>query len=316
MNDYFADVQRLEAELAQLEQAFRGLADSDWHRPTLLRPPSETLPRWTIFELAGHVDIAIGVTQMLIASHQDGQVGRDRVSFFIFPRSQVAPVFYDYAYTMVEGKAPGQMADVLAGTFTRTIAGARAASPELVGRFEFDDGDETLMRLGEFVPSRMVEAVVHGLDLTDALGQDPDRHPGRGGGDGRPFRRAARPADCPGPPGRPHRRSGLGPRRVRPRTAPRPAAPPPRINPCDPAGRPCGVASITVISVTGHHAEIGHHRRAASAAGPVGPVRQCPGRCTTSITMPIRASAWRWLVSGETGAITSGSGLALPVWAS
>jgi hypothetical protein len=173
MDDYFADVQRLEAELAQLEQAFRGLADSDWHRPTLLRPPSETLPRWTIFELAGHVDIAIGVTQMLIASHQDGQVGRDRVSFFIFPRSQVAPVFYDYAYSMVEGKAPGQMADVLAGTFTRTIVGARAASPELVGRFEFDDGDETLMRLGEFVPSRMVEAVVHGLDLTDALGQDP-----------------------------------------------------------------------------------------------------------------------------------------------
>ena len=133
MNDYFADVQRLEAELAQLEQAFRGMADSDWHRPTLLRPPSETLPRWTIFELAGHVDIAIGVTQMLIASHQDGQVGRDRVSFFIFPRSQVAPVFYDYAYTMVEGKVPGQMADVLAGTFTRTIAGARAASPNWRG---------------------------------------------------------------------------------------------------------------------------------------------------------------------------------------
>ena len=110
---------------------------------------------------------------MLIASQQDGQVGRDRVSFFIFPRAQVAPVFYDYAYTMVEDRSPGQMADVLASTFTRTIAEARAASPDMVGRFEFDDGDETLMRLGEFVPSRMVEAVVHGLDLTDALGQNP-----------------------------------------------------------------------------------------------------------------------------------------------
>ena len=33
------------------------------------------------------------------------------------------------------------------------------------------DSDEVLMRLGEFVPSRMVEAVVHGLDLTDALGR-------------------------------------------------------------------------------------------------------------------------------------------------
>ncbi len=173
MSDYLTDVQLLEAELVQVERAFRGLADSDWRRPTLLQPPGGTLPPWTIFELAGHLDIAIGVTRMLITSQQDGQVGRDRVSFFIFPRAQVAPVFYDYAYTMVEGKSPGQMADVLASTFTRTIAEARAASPDMVGRFEFDEGDETLIRLGEFVPSRMVEAVVHGLDLTDALGQDP-----------------------------------------------------------------------------------------------------------------------------------------------
>jgi hypothetical protein len=28
------------------------------------------------------------------------------------------------------------------------------------------------MQLGEFVPSRVVEAVVHGFDLTDALGRD------------------------------------------------------------------------------------------------------------------------------------------------
>ena len=28
------------------------------------------------------------------------------------------------------------------------------------------------MRLGEFVPSRVVEAVVHGFDLTDALDRD------------------------------------------------------------------------------------------------------------------------------------------------
>jgi len=34
-------------------------------------------------------------------------------------------------------------------------------------------GYYALMRLGEFVPSRVVEAVVHGIDLTDALGQDP-----------------------------------------------------------------------------------------------------------------------------------------------
>jgi hypothetical protein len=34
-------------------------------------------------------------------------------------------------------------------------------------------GYYALMQLGEFVPSRVVEAVVHGLDLTDALGAAP-----------------------------------------------------------------------------------------------------------------------------------------------
>ena len=134
MSDYGADVQTLETELARVEQAFRGLTESDWRRPTLLQPLDETLPRWTLFELAGHFDISIGLTRMLISSQQDGQVGRDRVSFFIFPRSEVAPTVYDYAYTMVEGKSPGQMAGVLGETFTRTIEEAWANSPDLIGR--------------------------------------------------------------------------------------------------------------------------------------------------------------------------------------
>ena len=167
-SDYQADVQTLETELTGVEQAFRGLGESDWRRPTLLQPLDDTLPHWTLFELAGHFDISIGLTRMLISSQQDGQVGRDRVSFFIFPRSEVAPVVYDYAYTMVEGRSPGQMADVLAETFTRTVEEARANSPDVVG-----SGYYALMRLGEFVPSRVVEAVVHGLDITDALGHGP-----------------------------------------------------------------------------------------------------------------------------------------------
>jgi Mycothiol maleylpyruvate isomerase N-terminal domain len=173
MGDYLADVRTLETELARVEEAFTGLTESDWRRPTLLQPLDESLPPWTLFELAGHFDISIGLTRMLISSQEDGQVGRDRVSFFIFPRSEVAPVVYDYAYTMVAGKTPEQMAGVLKETFTRTIEEARATSPDVVG-----SGYYALMRLGEFVPSRIVEAVVHGLDLTDALGQDPIATPG------------------------------------------------------------------------------------------------------------------------------------------
>ena len=168
MGSYEDTVGILEVELGQVEQGFRGLSEAAWATPTKLRPLDETKPPWTLFELAGHFDISIGLTVMLMAEPQDGQVGRDRVSFFIFPRSEVAPVVYDYAYTMVEGKTPAQMPDTLAATFAKTVEGARSLAPDTVG-----PGYYALMRLDEFVASRVVEAVVHGLDLTDALGRDP-----------------------------------------------------------------------------------------------------------------------------------------------
>jgi hypothetical protein len=165
MGSYDDAVRTLEVELGGVERAFRDLSEEQWRTPTKLRPLDETLPRWTLFELAGHFDISIGLTRMLIAEPQDGQPGRDRTSFFIFPRSEVAPVVYDYAYKMVLGKTPQQMADVLHETFSRTVQESRATPPETIG-----PGYYALMRLDEFVPSRVVEAVVHGFDVTDAVG--------------------------------------------------------------------------------------------------------------------------------------------------
>lgn len=168
MGTYEHTVDMLERELNAIEQTYRNLTGNDWRRPTRLQPLDPALKPWTIFELAGHFDISIGLTRMLVADPQPGgQPGRDRASFFIFPRSEVAPVVYAYAYTMVEGKSPAEMPDVLHETFSKTIAEARANPADTVG-----PGYYALMRLDEFVTSRVVEAVVHGLDLTDALGID------------------------------------------------------------------------------------------------------------------------------------------------
>ncbi|HXV70092.1 MAG TPA: maleylpyruvate isomerase N-terminal domain-containing protein [Acidimicrobiia bacterium] len=167
MPSYEETVDILETELQQIEAVFRGLSADEWQAPTALVPLDEEKAHWTAFELAGHFDISIGLTRMLIADPQAGQVGRDRTSFFIFPRSEVAPVVYDYAFTMVEGKTPADMPDVLHETFSKTIEESRATSPDTIG-----PGYYALMTLGEFVPSRVVEAVVHGIDLTDALGRD------------------------------------------------------------------------------------------------------------------------------------------------
>lgn len=165
---YTETVDILEEELTKLEDGFRNLSEEEWNLETKLLPLDPDTPHWTLFELAGHFDISIGLTRMLIADPQEGQVGRDRTSFFIFPRSEVAPVVYDYAFQMVAGKTAADMPDVLHETFSKTIEESRATPPDTIG-----PGYYALMSLDEFVPSRVVEAVVHGFDLTDPLGHDP-----------------------------------------------------------------------------------------------------------------------------------------------
>ena len=162
--DYRSAIDTLEAELLRVESVFRELDDDDWRRSTKLVPLDPALTHWTVFELAGHFDISIGLARMLMADPTVGQPGRDRVSFFIFPRSEVAPVVYDYAYKMVEGKTPKDMPSVLHETFSKTVEEARRVPADLVG-----PGYYALMRVDEFIASRVVEAVVHGMDLTDAL---------------------------------------------------------------------------------------------------------------------------------------------------
>ena len=172
MASYESVIGTLEAELTGVADVFRSLAPEQWRRPTLLVPVDPGLPRWTVFELAGHFDIAIGLTRMLIAGREDAQPARDRTSFFINPRSETGPVVYSYAYTMVEGKTPADMPGVLAETFTKTIAEARAVSASLVGPGYFAP-----MRVDEFAASRIVEAVVHGIDLAQALGRRTSPRP-------------------------------------------------------------------------------------------------------------------------------------------
>ena len=166
MGSYEESLATLERELQRVGDAFADLSDDEWRMETRLEPFEAGRPRWTVFELAGHFDISIGLTRMLIANQEAGQPGRDQVSFFIFPRSEVAPTVYDYAYTMVDGKTPADMPGVLAETFGKTISESRALPADTVG-----SGYYALMRLDEFVASRIVEAVVHGMDLTDATGR-------------------------------------------------------------------------------------------------------------------------------------------------
>ena len=171
MGSYEGTIDILAGELSRIEATFRSLTEQEWAASTLLVPVDPELPHWTVFELAGHFDISIGLTRMLLDGRGDLQPARDRTSFFINPRSETGPVVYGYAYTMVQGKTPADMPGVLAETFGQTIEMCRAVPAGTVGPGYFAP-----MQVDEFVASRVVEA--RGARTRPHPGAEPgsDRH--------------------------------------------------------------------------------------------------------------------------------------------
>jgi hypothetical protein len=160
---YLQTIDLLDRELRAVEGVLAGLTDDDWARATRLVPEGD-VPPWRVADLVGHIDISIGLTLGLLDTVQAGQPGRDRVSFFIADRSQVAPVVYDYAVKHAAEQTRETLVQQTGSTFSRSLDGIRVTDRDAIG-----SGFFALMTLEEWVPTRVVEAVVHGMDLTDAL---------------------------------------------------------------------------------------------------------------------------------------------------
>ena len=162
---HLQSIDLLDRELRAVEEVLAGLTDEDWTRPTRLVPEGD-VPPWRVADLVAHIDISIGLTLALLDTVQAGQPGRDRVSFFIADRSQVAPVVYDYAVKHAADQTRDSLVEQTRSTFGRSLDSIRATDRSAIG-----SGFFALMTLEEWVPTRTVEAVVHGIDVTDALGR-------------------------------------------------------------------------------------------------------------------------------------------------
>jgi len=165
---YEETVDAVEEALAALEATLAVLSEEEWARPTLLRPANDA-PPWTVLELAAHMDIFMAITLGLMAEPQQAPPGIDGASFCIAcsDGSQGA-MLYQYMADHAKGHTPGTILEAVHGTFKSALEGARNNPPDTIGPAFYG-----LMRLDEFMATRTVEAVVHGLDLTDALGRPP-----------------------------------------------------------------------------------------------------------------------------------------------
>ncbi len=66
----------LEGELAVVAAAFDRLTPAQWRAATRLRPADPDRPPWTVLELAGHLEISIGITTM-VEDRSPGDLGHD-----------------------------------------------------------------------------------------------------------------------------------------------------------------------------------------------------------------------------------------------
>jgi uncharacterized protein (TIGR03083 family) len=155
--------------LQALLDTLAGLSNEDWTRPTRLRTANAEMPPWDVLQLAAHFDVFTGLVLNLVANSEEGQPTLDRASFCIaVSDSSQGPVLYQYMADHAKGHTPATLLDTVRQTFDRALDAIRTTPPDTVGPAFYGP-----MRLDEFVATRVVEAVVHGIDLTDALGRPP-----------------------------------------------------------------------------------------------------------------------------------------------
>jgi uncharacterized protein (TIGR03083 family) len=154
--------------LQAVEEKLASLSEEDWSRPTLLRPLDPEMPPWNVLQLAGHFDFFMGMTMGLVGEPQDAPPAFDRVSFQITERHQFARPIYQVMIDHARGHTPTTILDTARGTFKRALETIRNTPPDTVGPAFYG-----LIRLDEFVPTGVLEVVIHAMDVTDALGEPP-----------------------------------------------------------------------------------------------------------------------------------------------
>jgi uncharacterized protein (TIGR03083 family) len=163
VNKYIGLVSALADELDSIAQVLKSLGADEWSKPTLL-VPIDPAPHWTVLELAGHLGYAMNMIDTLLSKESVSPPALDRVSFYDQPKGLLAPLAYRTAADVAADMTSAEMLDYCLTNFSDALAKARLADPAFVGWTVIGT-----IRIDEFIATRVVEAVVHGLDLAQAL---------------------------------------------------------------------------------------------------------------------------------------------------
>ncbi len=190
----------LEAELGRVEDVFAGLTAAEWATATRLVPFDPARPHSTLFELAGHSDISIGLTSMLIA---DPSPGSRSATGSVSSSSRDQRSAGILRLRLHDGRRQDACAD--AGCPARDVRQDRPGGARRPARHR-----RPVPCFEPYLPCALMSSSRAGswrrscmAWTSPATGPPGHRHAGRHRNDRQPSGRVARPARCPRPPGRP-----------------------------------------------------------------------------------------------------------------
>ena len=163
----FSELVAFAEECATAERTLATVTAEDWRRPGL--------GEWTVAELVAH--LVRGATR--IARYLELEPGAapalDRVSYFQFDLGAQAPVIAERARREAAAIDPQELPARFARGWRASVDRASMLLPEhVIATFRGP------MRLDEYTATRVVEMVVHHMDLRRALDQPPAATPAAG----------------------------------------------------------------------------------------------------------------------------------------
>jgi uncharacterized protein (TIGR03083 family) len=154
------------AEAANLSTALESVAEAEFDLPT-------RCPPWTVGALLAHVGMATDRVIVMLDEPAPPEADTDAVGYYS-PDIRFSPATNRARVDGAVGAAAragsgAALATRFAQTWRDAHAAVAAQDPGRVVRTRHGDA----MRLDDFLVTRVVELVVHGLDLADALDRPP-----------------------------------------------------------------------------------------------------------------------------------------------
>jgi uncharacterized protein (TIGR03083 family) len=153
-----AALDALAAEADDLAALLTAAPPAVWQQPT-------RLPGWDVTILVAHLARGIGRIGAYAATPLDEPPQRDRVSYLRYDAAGIAADVSARAREAAQGATPASLLAALRSA----VPAARVAVADLAPDTVIPSAIAPIT-LVEYVPTRLLEACVHGLDLRQALG--------------------------------------------------------------------------------------------------------------------------------------------------